>query len=105
MLLPLPLRPTIPKNSPCDDLDAHVVDGVERVELAFAKRMQRPLLERVSLVTRQTEGLVEPRDPDRGRTRGDPPSPSFRLMHSYAHGPDGSNGRRPHLIIAHGMIA
>ena len=94
MLLPLPLRPTIPKNSPgaistltsstaCSDVEAY----------AAAERMQRPLLERVVLLVGQPEALAHVLDGDR---RSALPEIGVAvagtlLGHGRAHAADGSN--------------
>ena len=70
MLLPDPLRPTMPKNSPCADLERDVVERVQLVVGARAKRVQRPLLERVVLLVRDAEGLVGPWTPTGGGGAG-----------------------------------
>ena len=70
MLLPLPLRPTIPKNSPSRDRQRHVVERVQLVDVARAERVQRALLERRVALVRQPERLRDAVDRDRGRRRG-----------------------------------
>ena len=66
VLLPLPLRPTIPKNSPGGDLERDVLDGVQLVVVGAAERVQRALLERRVLLVGQAEGLADALDRDGG---------------------------------------
>ena len=55
VLLPEPLRPTMPKNSPCSTANETSRTRVEAVERAAAERVQRTLLERVHLLVRAEE--------------------------------------------------
>ena len=66
MLLPEPLRPTMPKNSPACDLEGDVLERVELVDAAAAERVQRALLERVGVLVGKAERLADAVDDDGG---------------------------------------
>ena len=59
VLLPEPLRPTMPKNSPLSDLERDVVERVQLAEVLAPERMDRPLLERLDLLVGDVEGLAD----------------------------------------------
>ncbi len=57
VLLPEPLRPTIPKNSPCSTAKVTSRSASKRVDAVAAERMQRALLERVASLVGDVEAL------------------------------------------------
>ena len=57
VLLPLPLRPTMPKNSPWRTSNETSLQRSEDAVAAAAHRVQRPLLERVHLLLGNAERL------------------------------------------------
>ena len=57
VLLPLPLRPAIPKNSPSLNRERDVVERAERLEPGAPARMQRTLFERVTAIFGHAERL------------------------------------------------
>ena len=64
VLLPEPLRPTMPKNSPCAMSTLTSLSRVQLVVGARAERVQRALLERRVVLVRQPERLGDVLQPD-----------------------------------------
>ena len=62
VLLPLPLRPTMPKNSPSATSKVDVVERVELVVAPALERVQGTLLERVVLPVGKAKALADPVD-------------------------------------------
>ena len=66
VLLPLPLRPTIPKNSPGCDGEGDVLERVQLLVARAAQRVKRALLERVAALLGDLEALVDALGGQRG---------------------------------------
>ena len=94
--MPEPLRPTIPKNSPCADLERDVAQRVQRVRARPPQRMQRPLLERVHALVRQLERLRHVVDDD-DRSAG---AIARRQTLAWACDPDRTPAKRLTLLAA-----
>ena len=102
MLLPLPLRPTMPKNSPAATSKLTSRTASRTSIAAGPERMQGPLLERVVLLVGKPEGLAH--GVDRNRRLADGGSPRARLAsrclaEDRAHGRDGSNRTAEELVL------
>ena len=70
VLLPEPLRPTMPKNSPLADLERDAAQRVQLAPLVAREGMEHALLERVDAVLRDPEGLLDAADVDDHRCVG-----------------------------------
>ena len=66
VLLPEPLRPTMPKNSPWPDLEGDAAQRPQVAVVAAGEGVDDPLFERVDPVGRDAERLVQAFDLDRG---------------------------------------
>ena len=69
VLLPEPLRPTMPKNSPWRDVERDVLERLQPVRRRAAEGMQGALLERVDLLVGKAELLRHALHDDGERTR------------------------------------
>ena len=70
VLLPEPLRPTMPKNSPWSDVEGDAVEGPQDADIAGREGAHHALLQRVHPVGGDGEGLLQvPRFDREGRGR------------------------------------
>ena len=67
VLLPLPLRPAIPKNSPWRTSKEMSLQRLEGLVAGAPQRVQRALLERVRALLGHAEGLADRLGDDRRR--------------------------------------